>query len=80
MSPVFHRTHFRVSKNPPTVKMRHITKARHPERSEAKSRDLRTPEDVNSLAAQGILTYCTTRTLPYLCTPTGPSCLSWWSL
>ena len=28
------------------------------------------------LALQGVLTYCTNRTLPYLCTPTGSICLS----
>ena len=28
------------------------------------------------LLTQGILTYCTTRALPYQCTPTGASCLS----
>ena len=29
------------------------------------------------LAAQGILTCCTIRTLAYLCTPTSVNCLSW---
>ena len=29
-----------------------------------------------TLATQGVLTYCTNRTLPYLCTPTGSICLS----
>jgi hypothetical protein len=33
-------------------------------------------ERVKMLAAQGVLTYCTTRPLPYPHTPTRASCLS----